>query len=235
MRSRLGFAIATKIEPDILILDEVLAVGDLRFRMKCLNYISKLKQEATIIFVSHNLQIIERICDRAICLDEGKIKYEGDVGDAINYYRSILPQGSPEPEPLLTGAVQLFDLKAPKKCKQMEDFIINLEIKLKQQTRYKINIAVYRDDGIHCIGVMSEILETSSTGFSQVEMTLKSLQLMPGNYIVNAFLRDDLGVGQIAIIKNAFEFLVIGNETTRGVYLPEVEWCSPSDFNKSLQ
>jgi ABC-2 type transport system ATP-binding protein len=88
MVSRLGFAIATEFRPDILILDEVLAVGDESFKRKCRERIDTLWDEhSTIIVVSHDLDFISRSCDRGIWLEKGKLKFDGPPHEAVLRYR----------------------------------------------------------------------------------------------------------------------------------------------------
>jgi lipopolysaccharide transport system ATP-binding protein len=87
MYMRLAFAIAAHLEPEILIVDEVLAVGDLDFQKKCLGKMDDVtKSGRTVLFVSHNLQAISRLCSTAICLDHGQLTYAGPVGAAIEHY-----------------------------------------------------------------------------------------------------------------------------------------------------
>lgn len=87
MRVRLGFAIAAQMEPDILLLDEVLAVGDLGFSLKCLNRIGELMPHTTTIFVSHNMQQVARICTGAILLESGNgVLNTADVAEGIQAY-----------------------------------------------------------------------------------------------------------------------------------------------------
>lgn len=83
MKARLGFAIAAQIKPDILLLDEVLSVGDVSFRRKCLKKLEEIKKEVAVLFVSHNLRLVEDLCDKAVYLEKGTIKYSGDV-DYVN-------------------------------------------------------------------------------------------------------------------------------------------------------
>ncbi|MBE9227043.1 ABC transporter ATP-binding protein [Phormidium sp. LEGE 05292] len=91
MVARLGFAIATDVEPDILILDEVLAVGDERFKNKCKQRLKNFwDANATVLLVSHDLNLVEQFCDRVIWLDRGKIKYIGSAYEAIDYYRDMV-------------------------------------------------------------------------------------------------------------------------------------------------
>ena len=88
MVSRLGFSIATIVEPDILILDEVLSVGDKKFKQKSENKIkSMFDQGVTVLFVSHSLPQIERICNKAILLEGGKLIAAGDVKPVVRIYK----------------------------------------------------------------------------------------------------------------------------------------------------
>jgi len=88
MRVRLGFAVAAQLKPDILIVDEVLAVGDAYFRRKCINYMQKLfeSSETTVILVSHNLRNIEQVCERVIYLERGNIIAQGQTDQVISKY-----------------------------------------------------------------------------------------------------------------------------------------------------
>jgi lipopolysaccharide transport system ATP-binding protein len=89
MQVRLGFAVATALEPDVLILDEVLAVGDARFRSKCYRRIAKIRHRAAVIFVSHAMEQIGRICSSAIVLGMGKSLFEGNTAEAIQLYENL--------------------------------------------------------------------------------------------------------------------------------------------------
>jgi len=87
MKIRLGFAVSVQMAPDVLIIDEVLAVGDLGFIIKCLNRISEILPHAAVIFVSHNMPMVARICTHALLMDNGKEEYLGaDVPHAIERY-----------------------------------------------------------------------------------------------------------------------------------------------------
>ena len=88
MRARLGFAIATIMEPDILILDEVLAVGDARFRRKCIRKLRKMFDKGTtVLFVSHSIEQIRKVCNRAILLEDGQLIADGDTDTVIRVYQ----------------------------------------------------------------------------------------------------------------------------------------------------
>jgi ABC-type polysaccharide/polyol phosphate transport system ATPase subunit len=87
MKARLGFAVATDVDPDILILDEVLSVGDAKFKKKSQARIESLwDNNATILFVSHSLEYVRELCDRCLWLDKGKILFYGDTNEAVDLY-----------------------------------------------------------------------------------------------------------------------------------------------------
>jgi len=87
---RLGFSVATSLNPDIILLDEVFAVGDAEFREKCINKINKFKENgSTFLFVSHNMNAIKEICESAIWLEKGEIKMYHKVDNTIENYLSI--------------------------------------------------------------------------------------------------------------------------------------------------
>ncbi|BDA75717.1 ABC transporter-like protein protein [Calothrix sp. PCC 7716] len=87
MVARLGFAIATDVQPDILILDEVLSVGDESFKNKCQKRMNKFWDEnTTILVVSHDLEFVKQSCNKAVWLDKGKIQFIGQADIAVDYY-----------------------------------------------------------------------------------------------------------------------------------------------------
>jgi lipopolysaccharide transport system ATP-binding protein len=91
MGARLGFGIATSTKPEILIVDEVLAVGDTIFQSKCFMKIrSLLKGGTTVVFVSHNVDLMKEFCSRAILLHDRKVMMDGDVRDIVNIYQKVM-------------------------------------------------------------------------------------------------------------------------------------------------
>jgi teichoic acid transport system ATP-binding protein len=91
MKSRLGFAFAVSIEPEILVVDEALAVGDNRFREKCLAKIREILEDkrVTVLFVTHDSATAQEFCQRGIVLKEGAKVFDGPIGEAIEFYKEI--------------------------------------------------------------------------------------------------------------------------------------------------
>jgi ABC-type polysaccharide/polyol phosphate transport system ATPase subunit len=91
MQARLGFAVASSVEPDILIIDEVLAVGDEAFQQKCVQRMKAIRAlGTTLLYVTHAVDKIGELCDKAALIDEGRLLYCGDVDKAVAYYRERL-------------------------------------------------------------------------------------------------------------------------------------------------
>ena len=91
MKSRLGFAVSVNLDPDILIVDEVLAVGDMSFKLKCLAKMEEFrKQGKTILFVSHDLSTIKAFCSSCMWIKQGELMYYGQTGTAVQMYQDYL-------------------------------------------------------------------------------------------------------------------------------------------------
>src|SRR5581483_7740875 len=103
MYMRLGFAVAAHLSADVLLLDEVFAVGDEEFQRKCFGKIFEFKQRGgTIVFVSHDASAVERLCDRAVLLSEGRVAFDGPTHEAVVAYRRLLA-GEHDPEERAAG------------------------------------------------------------------------------------------------------------------------------------
>lgn len=88
---RLAFAVAINVHPDILVVDEALSVGDIHFQQRCFKKIREMREAGTsIVFVSHDIEMVKRICDRAIVLHDGQVLYSGSPGEATAYYIALV-------------------------------------------------------------------------------------------------------------------------------------------------
>ena len=90
MKARLGFAISVNSQPDILIVDEALSVGDKNFQQKCKNKVAEIMsdEDVTLLFVTHSLQTAKDFCKRGIVLERGRKLFDGDIDEAIEFYNS---------------------------------------------------------------------------------------------------------------------------------------------------
>jgi ABC-type polysaccharide/polyol phosphate transport system ATPase subunit len=148
MYMRLGFAVAAKLAPDILLLDEIFAVGDADFQQRCVETIKGFLEEGkTIVFVSHSAEAVRTICRRACVLDRGELAFDGDVESGLHFYQTMLHADAParsipaavdrsptiaSAEPVLASAVEsgdsgfwLFDL-AQREGLRQSDRVLHL-------------------------------------------------------------------------------------------------------------
>lgn len=110
MYVRLGFAVAVNLDPDVLLVDEVLAVGDELFQAKCLSRIKQFQQDGrTIVFVTHDAATVRQVCDRALVIDHGEMLLDGSPGDAIRVFREHL-HGTLAERPIANDADVIADV-----------------------------------------------------------------------------------------------------------------------------
>ena len=163
MRSRLGFSIATAVEPDILILDEVLSVGDAKFRKKSLAKVkSMFDKGVTVLFVSHSIEQVKAICNKAILLEHGKIIAQGDVEDVAAVYEEKTTRTKSkkanaavvvpitEEEKLVEKKAQAAQKEAFENFKNYEDEVVEKISKTEDsEKRYRVYCSLkgdYKDD-----------------------------------------------------------------------------------------
>ncbi len=147
MKVRLGFAVAAQMEPDVLIIDEVLAVGDINFQLKCFNRIGELRNKGVaIILVSHNLHQITTFCNKGISLSKGKQLYFGEVEKSIEKYKDSLSSFDTEKEveKVITGNSDI-TIQGVHFLPELNDGLINIEnnkdlsLKIKYDSKIELN------------------------------------------------------------------------------------------------
>lgn len=144
MKVRLGFAVAAQMEPDILLIDEVLAVGDIGFRFKCLNAIGDILKNSAVIFVSHAMTQIYRICSEVMLMDHGaQIYHSRKLGKGIDMYYNMFSSG--EQQIAGSGEVKVLDFQMTS-GKEKSSFGNTLQVKHGQDL--VINVKLQISDGI---------------------------------------------------------------------------------------
>jgi ABC-type polysaccharide/polyol phosphate transport system ATPase subunit len=195
MQMRLGFAVAAFLEPDVLLVDEVLAVGDSSFQQKCMQRMGEvLAQGTTLVFVSHDLAAVEAACTRGLWLHDGVVAADGGVRDVLGAYREAIEE-SAQSGPVPTGPVRL--LKA----------VISGEDGAMPKTQAPLDLAlVVASDAARsasiCVGVsdgpatplflVRRELELAA-GESEVRLTISSLPLPRGRFFVWVSILDAAG------------------------------------------
>ncbi len=239
MRVRLGFAVAAQLEPNILLVDEVLAVGDIAFRAKCRKRIQELLQGGTsLMLVSHNLHDISYLCPRCLVMEKGKVIFFGETQAAIDVYRESLYKASMtkrEQDPMRAGSgeVQItqFELldahNQPKKYFQVGDYIkFRIHYIAHQPVENPIfNIVIHALDGNQVTGLRSDVEGLSLgklQGTGHIDVVVPELNLLASIYTINAVVFDADGYTYFDRIERIAQLNISGGHAVGGVvYLPQ--------------
>jgi lipopolysaccharide transport system ATP-binding protein len=222
MQVRLGFAVATAMEPDVLIMDEVLAVGDFQFRMKSLARVSEMLSQTAVIFVSHNVDQIRRICTHGIVLEKGKSTYSGSAADAILVYQSGLNQEIRSDDYLGPKVAEL-SIAGTKKRNQR--FRESLELDIGILTRCTVEECAIRvlihDSDSSLIYEWMSINHGVLVSFQKNEKTtvpvhIDPLPLRPGSYRISIVLTDKNNIIYHAQLKDAVTLDIHGSVAMLG-------------------
>ncbi len=243
MYMRLAFAVAANLEPEILLVDEVLAVGDAVFQTKCLAKMSNItRQGRTVLFVSHNLGAVSSICQRGLVLDGGRLIFQGPVQEAIQFYEGEIFQKKYVDKRIAdrkdrsgTGDVKLVDFHIENENGEKIDRIHNGNtVKLCFCYRTKreqgaedvdLNIVVERETGesVFQLGTRftgQQIKHLPHNG--QIVCTIKRFPLVPGKYKLSLYLESEMSAADY-IIPLSYLDVVDGDFYGSGYHIFEKE------------
>ena len=221
MQVRLAFSIAIKAHGDILLLDEVLAVGDAAFQQKCFDYFETLKREKkTVVFISHDMGAVSRFCNRAIYIKNGKIIKEGNPDDIAELYKV---------ENIRSEAVAKDS--AEKDTENVPDHQLSAKIKESSKGIQEITFSYksINDDGMYIgfsiirdgISVAELTTDPEKPLFQKgtVSYKLDTNQFNPGVYQISSVLCKTDGRNLLAVGHPSLAFVVKGHDVTRGAAL----------------
>lgn len=252
MYVRLGFAVAAHVEPEVLLVDEVLAVGDASFRHRCMVRMEALREGGTtILFVSHNMHMVRKMCTQAILLKAGQLCAQGPTSDVITEYDKSLVSSAdlPSPSDQLSADVQAEgdirltiitvtpteDLAVASSVPIPSDASATLRIRYQStrpQSIGRVDVRIIRDDGTLC----SAIDNQSPTSWEEphldhidlegeIEIELDPIQLTTGRYFVLVQVTDPTDAAVVASGQSDY-FTVFTRHTTPhpGVFIPRSRW-----------
>lgn len=231
MRVRLGFSVAVHLEPDVLLIDEVLSVGDINFRAKSAQRMMEFKAKSIpIIFISHSLTAISTLCDRVLLLKNGRIDSIGPTKDIIEKYIKDSDAKPVDSSPQLnndSSSDDIFTLTrvellnrnglAASLFKYREDLTIRLHYRTERPIEAYFDISLKKEDRtIYAASMLmtGQMAEIEGEGF--LDCVFKSIELFPGKYEVVGFVRDKTGVGILAYSKVLAVFQVTGSPEDYG-------------------
>ena len=227
MGVRLAFAVAAHLEPEILLVDEVLAVGDIEFQKKCLNKMNDITNEGrTVLFVSHNLGAVKELCDRVLLIQKGKKVLLSDPDTAINkYLENKLISEEPfidfsidSSKPFYFKSVRLVDSENKLKSSFdiFEQIFIEIEYHVKEELRGSIISLCVNRDGKHIFKTYDNDLnqryfEKRHKGNYNVAIPLPLKTLNPGKYSIDLCCSEPANNVVHAIYENFILFKVISS------------------------
>jgi len=249
MAVRLGFSVAAHLKPENLLIDEVLAVGDLSFQQKCFQRITDLKaQGTTMIFISHNLEAVQRLCDRVVLINEGEIAQQGDTIDTIAHYRrEVLRYRRSAREQRfvrsVTGAkrgVELTEVKLLDGSGQVsERFETGQPMRLELSylagrpiQNPAATVTIERLDGLVCHEASTRhagLSWKSWTGEGSLSLEYGELALLPNTYHIAVSVYEGSSLAPIAVLRGQTYFHVSSSERTRGTVHLKHQWSAPKE------
>jgi lipopolysaccharide transport system ATP-binding protein len=238
MNARLGFAIAAHLDPDVLLIDEVLSVGDASFQERCVTRMRELvKSGIPLVFISHNLPSIIELCSRAILVDRGVLKFEGSPADAVEHYR-VTSSAASVAEDSDTAAirmprVQLLDGgNQPTTVFRTDgEMTVRVEYEAPDPVEATVHIDIHRTDGVHCAGFnnfMDKRAFGSLVGKGAVEVRIPRLPLLPGTYSASVWILDAHAIQVHQKRLFAYPFSVISELNSIGMMHVPRRWAVES-------
>lgn len=244
---RLAFSVATHVEPDILIIDEALAVGDVRFQLKCMDKFLEFKEKGvTIIYVSHDVNSIKRFCDRTLWINEGKLEADGPTDTITDMYLDYLkmldaPEQTALPEETLEYKSnaeiaeimnvtllddknnQIKNVKHGDKLKVVVDYYVN-DDKIKSPV---LGVAILRVDNLYICGVNTLLDKVSipwKKGKNRVILQYERMSLVGGSYYLDVALYDQTATVPFDYQTKYKEFFVEMPYIAEGISILDHKW-----------
>ena len=240
---KLAFSVAAHLDSEILIMDEVLAVGDMKFQQKCLNKMSELvaNEGRTILYVSHNMNTIRQLCERCVVLDAGKIIFDGDTEDAIQIYlnqsntesrvyTNLAERQRPENS---TNMAKMQSIRMIDKadCIFNSNESLNLELKWKafknlENVRFRMIIR-YRDDSAVGLTYSPSFTDCKENQEVTTKFKFDISNLSEGKYFASIALYQSDKLGNSVILDHvtrAFSFDIINEKDDKHILNWEHKW-----------
>jgi lipopolysaccharide transport system ATP-binding protein len=248
MYVRLAFAVAAHLEPEILIIDEVLAVGDAEFQKKCLGKMKDVSVEGrTVLFVSHNMAAVKSLCTHGIVLMNGKLRFDGDATSAVSYYlkggEENLQNSKTFQNIGLEGVFQLHGIDICSQGATVHDpllenkpieLITKIRINALDASRYHVTYHLYNEMGEALFSFANTEDATLRNGENELKCIFPANYFQSGNYYLSLFFVEDKR-RSIFIEKDIISFTVVDGGRELGVYMgrepgfirPVFEWQNP--------
>ena len=225
MQARLAFAIATESQPEILLVDEVLAVGDVAFQQRCLERLRSFKRSgSTILLVSHQPDLVRLLCDRVMRLEAGRVVDDGTTAAVLDaYVRGERPAAAPASA---AHAGQLVDVRildergADRRVTNVGAPMV-VSVRLRPEAgRAHLAVQIVRDDGLLCVDTSTTIVPAQEAA----ALLIERLDLAPGCYRIAVGLYDPSWQILLDERPEAATVQVVGTASTTAALAPPAIW-----------
>ena len=240
MKVRLGFAVSAQLEPDIMLVDEVLSVGDIGFRYKCLNRISELQKACAFILVSHSMPQIARVCSHVMHLDQGKILFHGSsIKEGIDSYYSMFDVG--EEQTSGSGKVMVVCTKPithesnggdPIKLEYGDSVEVEVECKFEPHCQAAtIQMVIWNQEMVPVIDVLAKgvkryPIKPDEQGFCTIRCRIDNIELNTGTFLASLIVLSPDG-GETYLRKDrALVLQVTSNSGSACSITKEARWST---------
>jgi len=229
MQARLGFSIAAHMEPDVLLVDEVLSVGDISFQARCMERMEQqIKDGVTVVFVSHNLQAVASLCKRSVVLGGGELQYDGPVEGAIDAYLRASQAGSRRADTDLRFTVESLEFTTTDggpahtivphtPCVLRATVVCHADA---PPVTFGFEFERTRDL-FYCYGVSAEDIGVERRQLRPGERAVVELRLVAhfarGHYRVNLNVRDPASMRFFLVAENVANFTIVEQASYQGV------------------
>jgi ABC-type polysaccharide/polyol phosphate transport system ATPase subunit len=224
MFMRLGFAVSILADPDVLLVDEVLSVGDIGFQLKCMERMAEIRNSGTsLVLVSHNLALIRRLCDRVLVLHEGRARYDGDSGEAIALIHELLEEHHADASTPQLADIESFELRDhrgdPTRSVDAGEIVsLTTDLRLRQREHeIFVGFLMYDEHGSYVYG---ENARFDAAAFDSGDAAHLEISFAPrlatGTYTVRLVVAASDGSRETWVPKRC-EFFVRGRHTVEGI------------------
>ncbi len=231
MNVRLGFALVTALKPDLLITDEVLAVGDESFQNKCISWMEQyLADGGTLLLVSHSLYHVKKLAQRALWLDHGKVRLHGSASDVAIAYQAFHEEKQAGAKRIsaaadLTALGQYAVVALQIHAVNADGMQVSGALKSRDGRRPRVAVGIVRIDGTPVYGTTCELdafaLRATDGGQFEFALTFNDWRLLPGSYKLKAHAMDPEGMRLYDTVER--DFTVLGDSRELGlVRLPHI-------------
>lgn len=234
MMMRLAFAVAAHLEPEILLIDEVLAVGDTAFQKKCMGKMDEVSRAGrTILFVSHNMAAVRSMCTRGIVLGHGQLLYDGDIGSAIHQYNQSLTAA---PQEMSGRRVEFshISVNGEVACTVApgEPFTVRAQMHVRQTLPgFKLICTILDGDNQVVVNVSTEQNENphlAQAGSHDIALHCPALWLRPGVFsVMFKLIATTLDAGKARFLSDTVMLdiaAMVPNEMLHGYLVPDTRW-----------